>query len=98
MTRHAAIYTGCWIARDPAENTASHQAMVDALNAEAAADGWRGAKVIHFTSDGRLTTVGIEPGPSPLTLDYLRRLKEAGQETPAEPLRPVQVAEQGGLL
>lgn len=98
MSRHAAIYTGSEISADPDTNAANLQAAIDALNAESAADGWTGVKVVEFSNDGRFACIGIEPGPSALTLDYLRRLKEAGKDTPTEPPRPVLVAEQGRLL
>jgi len=98
MSRHLAIYSSCEISRDPAQNTANHQALVDEINALIAADGWEGAKVVAFSSDGRFTSVGVEPGPAPLTLDYLRRMKEAAKDETIEPARPVLVAEQGRLL
>jgi len=98
MNRYLVIYSGCEISRDPAQNTANHQAMVDELNALITADGWEGAKVVAFSSNGRFTSVGIEPGPAPLTLEYLRRMKEAAKEERSEPARPVLVAEQGRLL
>lgn len=98
MNRYLAIHYSCEVSRDAAQNTANHQAMVDRLNAVGAEDGWSGAKVIFFSTDEHQTLVGIEPGPSPLTLDYLRRMKEAGKDTPTEPPRPVPVAIEGRLL
>lgn len=98
MTRHLAIYSSCEISRDPARNTANHQAMLDELNELMAADGWEGAKIVDFRTVAGFSAVGIEPGLSPLTLEYLRRMKDAGKETQAEPPRPVLVAEQGRLL
>lgn len=97
MTRHAAIYSSCEISGDADENAMHLQGLVDALNAAGAADGWTGSKVVEFSTDGRFACVGVEPGPSLLTLDYLRRLKEAGKETQAQPA-PTLVAEEGRLL
>ena len=98
MNRYIAIYSSCEVARDQAQNTINHQALVDEINALIAADGWEGAKIVAFSSDGRFTGVGVEPGPAPLTLEYLRRMKEAAKEEAIQPVRPVLVAEQGRLL
>lgn len=98
MTRAAALYSSCEICDDADANAAQLQALVDLLQAESVADGWPGVKVVEFSNDGRFACVGIEPGPSPLTLDYLRRLKEAGKETETKPAPPVLVAEDGRLL
>lgn len=98
MTRAAALYSSCEICADADANAAQLQALVDVLQSESVADGWSGVKVVEFSNDGRFACVGIEPGPSPLTLDYLRRLKEAGKETEAKPAAPVLVAQEGRLL
>jgi hypothetical protein len=98
VTRFLAIYDSCEISRDPDQNTANHQALVDSLNAMTAADGWDGVKVVSIVAHCGRTNVGIEPGRSPLTLEYLRRMKEAGKDTPTETVQPVLVAEQGRLL
>lgn len=98
MTRAAAIYSSCEICDDADANAAVLQALVDVLQAESLADGWSGVKVVEFSNDGRFACVGIEPGPSPLTLDYLRRLKEAGKDTETKPAAPVLVAAEGRLL
>jgi len=70
------ISYGCDHSRDQAENTRSHQGLVDVLNAEVAREGWPGVKVTRLQSVKGATYVTIVPGVSPLTLDYLRALRK----------------------
>lgn len=88
MSRYLAIGYGCDISRDPAQNTLNHQRMVDELNAVIAEDGWPGVKVTALETRRGFTSIQIEPGVSKLTLDYLRKLREAGRLPDAPPPEP----------
>lgn len=100
MTRYLAIGYGCDISRDPAENTRNHQRMVDELNAAIREDGWAGVKVTALSTSKGFTSIQIEPGVSELTLDYLRRLREAGRlpDAPPPEANPLPPEEQQRLL
>lgn len=97
MSRLTGIATTCDIDRDPEQNTRNHQAMIDRVNALIGEDGWPGVKVEAFYTAAGLSVLQVEPGASPLTLDYLRRLKEAGQPNPTE-TPPAVAGEQGRLV
>lgn len=75
MSRYLMIAWGCAISRDPAENTANHQRMIDELNAEILPDGWPGVTITRLETANGSTHISIEPGEEPLTLDLLRRAK-----------------------
>ncbi|MGI2031962.1 hypothetical protein ACRQ1B_06170 [Rhizobium panacihumi] len=97
MSALTSISYGCDIARDPAQNRINHQAMVDELNRLSIDDGWEGVKVTRFETVGSSDYVTIEPGISPLTLDYLRRMKEAGNSN--KPVStPGKSGQQGSLI
>ena len=90
------IAYGCDIARDPEQNRANHQDLVDTLNTMIAEDGWPGVKVVAFHSVKGSSFVEIEPGVAALTLDYLRGLREAGKEIKVQPA--MAMGEQGRLV
>jgi hypothetical protein len=97
MSRYRGIAWGCAIATDPDENRINHQRMIDEINEAVAADGWEGVKVVSFFNHCGRATVQVEPGVAPLTLDYLRRIKEAGNSNqPVSP--PARPGEQGRLI
>ncbi|WP_421440682.1 hypothetical protein [Agrobacterium tumefaciens] len=88
MSQYTAFATNCEISRDPDENTRRHQAMIDEVNELVGADGWRGVKVTHFATFSGHTVLQVEPGISPLTLDYLRKMKTAANTNTPEQSAP----------
>lgn len=75
MSRYLAIAYSCEIAADPVENTVRHEEMIADLRREMFADRWTGCKVTRFQTHRGRAYVEIEPGVSPLTLDYLRSFR-----------------------
>ncbi len=101
MSRIARIATGCAIVDgDPERTAANLQGMLDDINALIGEDGWGGVKVTGFRFDRARGSadIEVEPGPSPLTLDYLRRLMDGRRATPSETMPAKTPGEQGRLL
>ena len=88
MTQYTAFATNCEISRDPDENTRRHQAMIDEVNELVGGDGWRGVKVVQLFTLAGHTVLQVEPGRSPLTLDYLRKMKSAANTNAPEQPAP----------
>lgn len=97
MSSFAAIAYSCEIDRDPVQNRANHQAMIDKLNGLIGDDGWSGVDVVSLYTHQGGTFVEIEPGDAVLTLDLLRSVKEAGgRRRPREV--PILDGDQGRLV
>lgn len=97
MSRIACLAYSCDIDRDPAQNRANHQAMVDRLNGLIRDDGWSGVDVVSLYTHQSGTFIEIEPGDAALTLDLLRGVKQAGgRRRPRE--EPAFDGDQGRLV
>jgi len=97
MSRIACIAYSCAIDRDPVQNRANHQAMVDRLNGLIRDDGWPGVDVVSLYTHHNDTFIEIEPGDAVLSLEHLRGVKAAGgRRRPRE--EPVFDGDQGILV
>ena len=72
MSKYTAIAYNCDRSMNLEQNAVNLQGMIDKINAEVAADGWRGVRVAYFYPYQDSICLQVEPGVSALTLDYLR--------------------------
>lgn len=72
MSQYTALAYNCDRSMKPDQNAANLQGMIDRINQEVTADGWRGVRVVLFYPFQNSICLQVEPGVSALTLDYLR--------------------------